>query len=184
MNKYLIFIFITTACFSQFKPERQRQVEALLNAPCCFGGVLSEHDSPLSNKMKEIIAKLISEDFVVDEVRLELNNLVTEFKIPVSSALTNNINSILQSPMSDSEIVDLFVLIFGERVRSTPGQSGLDKLAWGMPIVFIIFGLFLITIILKKFSNERELLHENKLTDKELQKIEDQFTNEMTQNEK
>ena len=44
MKLNMIILIIFSVGFSQFKSERQQEIESLLIAPCCFGGVLAEHD--------------------------------------------------------------------------------------------------------------------------------------------
>ena len=179
MKYYLIILVIFSMGISQFKSERQQEIESLLNAPCCFGGVLAEHDSPLSKRISEIVEKLISEDVSINSINLELDNMIIDFNIATSPDQRTLIHSQLQDQMDNEEIIEAFVLIFGERVRSVPRQTGLGKLAWTMPIVFIILGLIFITIIIMSFSNKKKLIKEEKLSDEDISKIETQLQNQM-----
>ena len=179
MKHYMIILVILSVVYSQFKSERQQEIESLLNAPCCFGGVLAEHDSPLSKKISEIVEELISEEVIINSVGVELDKMITDFNIVTSPDQRTLIYSQLHDQMDNEEIIEAFVLIFGERVRSVPRQSGLGKLAWTMPIVFIIFGLIFIAIIIKSFSQKKELIKEETLSNEEISKIETQLHNQM-----
>jgi len=179
MKLNLIIVVIFSVVFSQFKSERQQEIESLLIAPCCFGGVLAEHDSPLSKKISEIIEELISKEVIINNVGIKLDKMIIDFNIETSFDHQVLFHSQLHSQMNNEEIINMFVLIFGERVRSVPRQTGLGKLAWTMPMFFIIFGLIFITIIIRSFSQKKELIKQETLSNEELSKIEAQLHNQM-----
>jgi len=179
MKLNLIIVVIFSVVFSQFKSERQQEIESLLIAPCCFGGVLAEHDSPLSKKISEIIEELISKEVIINNVGIKLDKMIIDFNIETSFDHQVLFHSQLHSQMNNEEIINMFVLIFGERVRSVPRQNGLGKLAWTMPMFFIIFGLIFITIIIRSFSQKKELIKQETLSNEELSKIEAQLHNQM-----
>ena len=105
--------------------------------------------------------------------------MIIDFNIATSPDQRTLIHSQLHDQMDNEEIIEAFVLIFGEKVRSVPRQSGLGKLAWTMPIVFIIFGLIFIVIVIRSFSQEKELIKEETLSNEEISKIETQLHNQM-----
>ena len=175
----MIILIIFSVGFSQFKSERQQEIESLLIAPCCFGGVLAEHDSPLSKKISEIVEELISEEVIINSVSIELDKMIIDFNIETSPDQQVLFHSQLHDQMNNEEIINMFVLIFGERVRSVPRQTGLGKLAWTMPMFFIIFGLIFITIIIRSFSQKKESIRQETLSNEELSKIETQLHNQM-----
>ena len=175
----MIILIIFSVAFSQFKSERQQEIESLLIAPCCFGGVLAEHDSPLSKKISEIVEKLISEEVIINSVGIELDKMIIDFNIETSREEWKLVHRQLHDQMDNEEIIEAFILIFGERVRSVPRQTGLGKLAWTMPMFFIIFGLIFITIIIRSFSQKKELIKQETLSNEELSKIETQLHNQM-----
>ena len=151
----------------------------MLIAPCCFGGVLAEHDSPLSKKISEIVEELISKEVIINSVGIELDKMIIDFNIETSLDQQVLFHSQLHGQMNNEEIINMFVLIFGERVRSVPRQTGLGKLAWTMPMFFIIFGLIFITIIIRSFSQKKELIKQETLSNEELSKIETQLHDQM-----
>lgn len=175
----MIILVIFSVVFSQFKSERQQEIESLLIAPCCFGGVLAEHDSPLSKKISEIVEELISKEVIINSVGIELDKMIIDFNIETSLDQQVLFHSQLHGQMNNEEIINMFVLIFGERVRSVPRQTGLGKLAWTMPMFFIIFGLIFITIIIRSFSQKKELIKQETLSNEELSKIETQLHDQM-----
>ncbi len=179
MKLNLIILVIFSVVFSQFKSERQQEIESLLIAPCCFGGVLAEHDSPLSKKISEIVEELISKEVIINSVGIELDKMIIDFNIETSLDQQVLFHSQLHGQMNNEEIINMFVLIFGERVRSVPRQTGLGKLAWTMPMFFIIFGLIFITIIIRSFSQKKELIKQETLSNEELSKIETQLHDQM-----
>ena len=58
----MLFTFLYSA---EFKSERQRTLEYQLNAPCCWGGVIAEHDSPIAQQIKQLIVLLMFNVLIV-----------------------------------------------------------------------------------------------------------------------
>ena len=76
MKIILINIIIVSLVFSQFKPDRQNQIESIILAPCCYGGIVSEHNSEISTMISNFIKKIIDENFNKEDVINDLNNII------------------------------------------------------------------------------------------------------------
>ena len=63
MNNFIFLITLSYLFGAEFKSERQHIIEQQLHAPCCWGGVIAEHDSPKAESIKAIIKNLIDENF-------------------------------------------------------------------------------------------------------------------------
>ena len=58
---FLVLIFITTI-FTQFKSDRQNKIESSILAPCCYGGIVADHNSMLAKLISNIINSLIDDN--------------------------------------------------------------------------------------------------------------------------
>ena len=97
MNKFLLFIFITSLFCVEFKSQRQYQLEQQLHAPCCWGGVVAEHDSPIANGIKLIINNIISDEFNINEINYALIQVYNKNVLVYS-------NKLIKENMTDEEI--------------------------------------------------------------------------------
>jgi cytochrome c-type biogenesis protein CcmH/NrfF len=155
MNKFLLFIFITSLFCVEFKSQRQYQLEQQLHAPCCWGGVVAEHDSPIANGIKLIINNIISDEFNINEINYALIQVYNKNVLVYS-------NKLIKENMTDEEIINFFVGIEGEKVRALPENKGLGWIAWKLPTFILFLSLLIGFIIINKFRVIPKEYNQNK----------------------
>ena len=147
MNKIFIIIIISTNFCAEFKSQRQYEIEQKLHAPCCWGGVIAEHDSPLANNIKSIIKTIISNDY----------NWATIYNTIKNTYQNENIKNYSQQHikknMTDNEIVNFFIGLHGEKIRALPENNGLGWIAWKLPTFMLILSILIAIFIIKKFRS-------------------------------
>ena len=172
---FLVLIFITTI-FTQFKSDRQNKIESSILAPCCYGGIVAEHNSMLAKLISNIINSLIDDNKDKDDIIEELNQLVN---ISISNDfLTNNklnynFKNLIHSNMNDDEILKLFIEIYGEKIRAIPQDNIFGKLTWLAPFIIIIIGVVLISFVIFNLSSNNQYI----LTKHEMLNIEEKIEN-------
>jgi hypothetical protein len=117
-----------------------------LHAPCCWGGVIAEHDSPKAESIKAIIKNLIDENFDLKLINSSL--LATYGNRNILDLAKNNIKEF----MTDDEIIEFFVMIHGEKIRALPENKGLGWLAWNLPTFLLFSSLVTAYFIVKKLT--------------------------------
>ena len=55
--------------------------------------------------------------------------------------------------MTDTEIVEFFVGIHGEKIRALPENTGLGWVAWKLPTFILVFSLIIAIFIINKFRS-------------------------------
>jgi len=148
--RLIFFICLISFTLCQFKSERLLGLENQIMAPCCFGGVLAEHDSEIAKDLKLLLSQLISTSVDTHTVM----NIV-EKALPDPIYL-NYFRSNIDTNMSDTEIVNLLVNIYGERLRAAPLDKGLGVLAWKFPGIILTLGFFLAIIIVRSFNTSNK----------------------------
>jgi len=144
--KLIFFICLISFTLCQFKSERLLGLENQIMAPCCFGGVLSEHDSEIAKNLKQLLSQLISTSVDTQNV---MNIVEKAFPDPI---YLNYFRSNIDTNMSDAEILNLLVNIYGERLRAAPLDKGLGVLAWKFPGIILTLGFFLAIAIIRSFN--------------------------------
>ena len=162
----MLFTFLYSA---EFKSERQRTLEYQLNAPCCWGGVIAEHDSPIAQQIKQLIVLLISNSFAEKELISKINEIYS------SNDLFETIKSLIHNKMSDNEIIDLFSLIHGEKIRALPKDEGIGWIAWKLPTFILFVSLITAVIIVKKISFRKNYSKKFELSHKQIQLVDDEM---------
>ena len=155
MNKMFIFVFFSILISAEFKSERQYGIEQQLHAPCCWGGVIAEHDSPLAEAIKNIINKLIQENFNSEAVNEALINTYENQNI------LNFSKNIIKKNMTDNEIVNFFVGIHGEKIRALPENIGLGWIAWKLPTFLLFLSLLIGIIVVNRFQKNGKQTNPN-----------------------
>ena len=149
----LFWIFTGILISMEFKSERQRGIEYQLNAPCCWGGVIAEHDSPIAEQMKQIIMTLTAKSYSQEKVLRSISSTYLKGEI------IDQLIPLLHAEMTDDEIIDLFTGIHGSQVRALPKNEGIGWIAWKLPIFVLIISILSAGLIVKKISRKssREL---------------------------
>ena len=165
MKILLINIIIISLAFSQFKSDRQNGIESIIMAPCCYGGIVSEHNSEISTLISNFIKKIISENFDKEDVVNDLNNIID---VSVKSGFLvldrdkyNFIDKIHYN-MTDNEILNLLINIFGDKIRAIPNDDLFGRMTWFFPLIVIVIGLFFIYNIITHLSLKDKLILSNK----------------------
>lgn len=146
MNNFIFLITLSYLFGAEFKSERQHRIEQQLHAPCCWGGVIAEHDSPKAESIKAIIKNLIDENFDLKLINSSL--LATYGNRNILDLAKNNIKEF----MTDDEIIEFFVMIHGEKIRALPENKGLGWLAWNLPTFLLFSSLVTAFFIVKKLT--------------------------------
>lgn len=148
MIKFLIITFFSVIFNAEFKSERQYEIEQQLHAPCCWGGVIAEHDSPLAEGIKSIINALISESFNIDKISTAIRATYDNPNIE------SYFREIVKPNMTDAEIIVFFEQIHGEKVRALPDNIGLGWVAWKLPTFILFLSLIIGIIVVKKLQTK------------------------------
>tara|TARA_B100000579_G_scaffold424803_1_gene429701 strand:+ start:583 stop:1068 length:486 start_codon:yes stop_codon:yes gene_type:complete len=129
---------------AEFKSDRTVFLESQIMAPCCYGGVLREHDSEIANNLKLLISYLIENPLKKNEIIKIINNTVPNLKnIDFKNDIFSN--------MSNSDIINFFIKLYGPRIKASPPINGLGIIAWNFPLIILIVGLITSTFYIKKF---------------------------------
>ena len=74
--------------------------------------------------------------------------------------------------MKDEEILNLFINLYGEKIRAVPQNNFFGKITWIFPLLIMIVGILTVTNVIKNlsFNNSKTL------SDLEIKKIEKQIT--------
>ena len=163
--KFIYFnIFLLTFSFSQFKSDRQNSIESLILSPCCYGGIVSEHNSLISQLISDLIQKMIIKDINQTEI---INNLKEIIDISIKNGFItldenqDNFQNMIIPNMRDNDILDIFVYIYGEKIRAVPQNNIFGKLTWFFPFLLMILGIVAILNIIKNISKEKQLTLSN-----------------------
>ena len=147
MNKLFLLIIFSFIISAEFKSQRQYGIEQQLHAPCCWGGVIAEHDSPMSEAIKSVISALISDDFNIKNINSAL------IKTYENENILDYSSKFVKAKMIDEEIINFFVGIHGEKVRALPENKGLGWIAWKLPTFVLILSLIIAIKIVNNFRS-------------------------------
>ena len=75
---------------------------------------------------------------------------IAESPSPMAQDMMKRVRVMLDEGKSRQEIQDYFVQRYGEWVILNPKAEGLSLLVWVLPMVFAIFGLWLVLRLVKK----------------------------------
>lgn len=160
MNPLIFFCIFTGLLISaEFKSERQRGIEYQLNAPCCWGGVIAEHDSPIAEQMKQIIGALTAKSYSQEKVISSISGTY------LKSEIIDQLIPFLHAGMTDDEIIDLFTGIHGSQVRALPKNEGIGWIAWKLPIFVLIISILSAGFIVRNLSRKSSGKLEHELPD-------------------
>src|SRR5512134_2008311 len=59
---------------------------------------------------------------------------------------------------SEKQIMDYFVLQYGERVLGEPQRSGFTSMVWVLPLIVVLLGLVIVWQVLRSWSSKRAKL--------------------------
>ena len=159
---------------TQFKSERQNNIESLILAPCCYGGIVSEHNSMITKLISNVINSLINKNINEQKIEDDFNEIID---ISIKSGFLTHrkikydFENRIHSNMQDNDILDLFINIFGEKVRAIPQDNLFGKITWFLPLFIIYLGVIFVFYVInnlskkdfKILSNQEMLAIENKI---------------------
>ncbi len=82
---------------------------------------------------------------------------VAESNAPEARAIRDDIRDRIADGQSDSEIIDAYAAVYGERIKLNPADHGLALVAWGLPVVAVIAGAAGVVVALRRWSREPRL---------------------------
>ena len=80
---------------------------------------------------------------------------VAESNAPEARAIRDDIRDRIDDGQSDSEIIDAYAAVYGERILLNPADHAL--VAWGLPVVAVIAGAAGVVVALRRWSREPRL---------------------------
>lgn len=171
----IIYTFVTifSISFSNFVSEKQYDIESLILAPCCYGGIVSEHNSPMSKLISNFVKEIYSENFDNKQAISKLDEIIDfSIKNGLMNRTKNQENYKLISHNMDQEVfLELFVNLFGEKIRAVPQNNFFGKITWIFPYSIMIIGIIFVSYVIKNLSfNDKQILSEV-----ETEKIEQQI---------
>ena len=149
------FTIFSVLISAEFKSERQYGIEQQLHAPCCWGGVIAEHDSPLAEAIKSVINSLIQEEYNIESVN---KALMVAYE---NQNILDYSKNILKQKMTDDEIINFFVGIHGEKIRALPENKGLGWIAWKLPTFLLFLSLLIGIIVVNRFQKNGKQTNPN-----------------------
>ena len=75
---------------------------------------------------------------------------ISQHESAVAVQMRQEVRSMVAAGMSREEIMDHFVSQYGERVLATPRPEGFNRLVYLLPWIVLVFGVWLLFILLKK----------------------------------
>ena len=147
MNSLFLILILSTLFGAEFKSQRQYVIEQQLHAPCCWGGVIAEHDSPLANSIKMVVKAIVADEFDREEINSALQIAYENENIHDYS------QKHITEDMTDTEIVEFFIGIHGEKIRALPENTGLGWVAWKLPTFMLVLSLIVAMFIINKFRS-------------------------------
>jgi len=174
MKAFISYIIIISFALTQFKSERQNNIESLILAPCCYGGIVSEHNSMITKLISNVINSLIEKSINEQNIKDDLNEIID---ISIQSGFITHrkikydFENRIHSNMQDNDILNIFINIYGEKIRAIPQNNFFGKITWFFPLAIFFGGTFFIFYIInnlskkdfKILSNQEILNIENKI---------------------
>ncbi|NOZ09206.1 MAG: cytochrome c-type biogenesis protein CcmH [FCB group bacterium] len=164
--KWLTGLLFLALIFGQFKSEKELKLESILMAPCCGGGTLAEHEeNRYSHDMKQIMFALTDSVFDKQKVKELFDEAYSDRGIyqlhfaPATKSLKEiqkYVDENVHAGMTLDEIVDVFAWIHGEVIRSSPKHEGFGNLVWYMPLIILLVGVGVITLIVRRFVKRQK----------------------------
>lgn len=98
------------------------------------------------------------------------NQNLADSNSPIAADLRKELYELLQQGKADSEIVDFMVNRYGEFVLYRPRVSAVTYVLWFGPIVLILLGIIVVTVIVRRKPVDKKALvltaeQQNKLKD-------------------
>tara|TARA_B100000700_G_C14692503_1_gene690591 strand:- start:14 stop:535 length:522 start_codon:yes stop_codon:yes gene_type:complete len=155
MSKLFLFTIFSLLISAEFKSERQYGIEQQLHAPCCWGGVIAEHDSPLAEAIKSVINSLIQDRFNMESVN---QALMVAYE---NQNILDYAKNFIKQNMTDDEIINFFVGIHGEKIRALPENKGLGWIAWKLPTFLLFLSLLIGIIVVNRFQKNGKQTNPN-----------------------
>jgi cytochrome c-type biogenesis protein CcmH len=81
----------------------------------------------------------------------------TDFTCPLSPAMHRDVMSLVEGGYSAQEIIDAFVVAYGERVLMAPTKSGFNWAGWLVPFVALGGGATFVVLLLRRWRAMQRL---------------------------
>ena len=88
------------------------------------------------------------------------NQNIAESNAPISRDLRRTLYEQLEAGSSDQEILDYMAIRYGEFVRYRPVFSQKTALLWIAPILFLLFGIGILWLVLKREGSKEDKIDE------------------------
>ena len=82
---------------------------------------------------------------------------LAESNAPEARAMKAEIPELIDDGLSDDEVKQHYVDIWGERILLNPESDGIGLIAWGLPVIAIVLGAAGIAFALRRWSNQPRL---------------------------
>ena len=86
------------------------------------------------------------------------NQNIAESNAPISRDLRRALYEQLEAGSSDREILDYMAIRYGEFVRYRPDFSKKTALLWIVPFLFLVFGLGILWLVLRRAESENDYI--------------------------
>ena len=150
MKLILLIIISITFSFSQFKNDRQSNIESKILAPCCYNGIILEHNSDISNLISSLISSLVNDKYNKDNILLKLEELLSVSKKQISLEGKKQLYNNIHQKMSDQNILKIFTLIYGEKIIAIPPNNSFGKITWFMPFIILLIAISVLSIAISQ----------------------------------
>ena len=154
MKLILLIIISITLSYSQFKNERQSNIESKILAPCCYNGIILEHNSDISNLISSIISSFINDNYNKDNILLKLEELLSVSKKQISLEEKIQLYNNIHQKMSDQNILNFFTLIYSEKINAIPPHNSFGKITWFMPFIILLIAISILIMAIKQIRSK------------------------------
>jgi cytochrome c-type biogenesis protein CcmH len=83
--------------------------------------------------------------------------LVSDCDCEAAKQMKDFIQEKLDSGAKPSEVLDILVKTYGEKVLAEPRRKGFGLLAWVIPFLAVLSGLFLVFLLIRRWTKKKEV---------------------------
>ncbi|HDZ55248.1 MAG TPA: cytochrome c-type biogenesis protein CcmH [Pseudomonas xinjiangensis] len=99
------------------------------------------------------------------------NQNIADSNSPIATDLRREIHRMLNEGQSNDEIVDFMVMRYGDFVRYKPALTAQTAVLWFAPAFFLLAGLLVLVIMLRRRQRAQHASRENHLSVDEQQRL-------------